>query len=119
MHVSRGLKMSKVFILTGAKPRYVEIPSCAPKPDVAVLFEAMKRHGLFRTGANGLYINRNLLPEPFNTMGRDRLEALTRTQPASRRPAMRSIQRHIGAAQRMLDDLRGACACPALRAAGR
>jgi hypothetical protein len=108
--------MGKIFILTGATPLYVEMPNCAPKPDAAVLVEAMKLHGLFRTGPRGLYYNRHLLPEPFNTMGRDRLEALTRTQPASRRPAMRSIQRHIGAAQRMLDDLRGACACPALRA---
>lgn len=81
--------------------------------DVSVLREVMKRHGLFRTGQRGLYYNRHLLPEPFNTMGRDRLEALTRTRPASRQ-SMRSIQRHIGAAQRMLDDLRVACVCPAL-----
>ena len=110
--------MGKIFILTGATPLYVEMPFCAPKPDAAVLVEAMTRHGLFRTGPRGLYYNRHLLPEPFNTMGRDKLYALTRTQSASRRPAMRSIQRHIGAAQRMLDDLRGACACPALRAVG-
>lgn len=106
------------FVASDLPPALPLPPEAPQSPDTAALVEAMTRHGLFRTGPRGLYYNRHLLPEPFNTMGRDRLEALTRTQPASRRPAMRSIQRHIGAAQRMLDDLRGACACPALRAVG-
>ena len=108
----------RVFLLSDGSPAYVGLPPAPKRPDVTVLVEAMKHHGLYRTGLHGLYANRHLLPEPFNAMGRDRLEALTRTQHAPR-PTMRSIQRHIGAAQRMLDDLRGASSCPMLRGAAR